>query len=291
MSFIQRFLGLSLHQDDYKVIHTRISVRRLTLMITLIFLATLITEIVFDLESTSVKLLLPFLLLNICITGLTFMNSPISLLKSLQTGVLLLTLEVHFILSPSSYHVLVYWMPFIPAVAMLISGRRQSIKWLLVVIGLNVVNGLYGISRLGVSYTQELAFGKFMGASILYGLAAYGTLFLLYYLLEQAYGEVSSHNAKIEDLNGQLTLLNQELEKRVDQRTKEVVEQYNLLSEIAYNNSHEIRAPLANIQAAVDVIRSQGYSQEMSDIIWEESRKLDGVLRLNSDLTQREDEK
>jgi hydrogenase maturation protease len=75
---------------------------------------------------------------------------------------------------------------------------------------------------------------------------------------------------------------NAELERRVEERTKELQEKAFELEKFADRSSHDLKSPLGNIKAKLQVLASR-HSAHLDE---EARRLIDGVLRTTSNLTQ-----
>lgn len=91
---------------------------------------------------------------------------------------------------------------------------------------------------------------------------------------------------QLKQANEEVKLLNDSLESRISKRTAKVKEQHQKLIEYAFNNSHRMRAPLANLLGFVDLLKSgnQDEKDDIADHIYESAKKLDDVIKENSTL-------
>ena len=76
------------------------------------------------------------------------------------------------------------------------------------------------------------------------------------------------------------------LEEKVQERTRELTERNNQLSEYAFINAHKLRAPLARILGLTDLMSREEHSQEiirLNRLVQRESESLDLIIRSISD--------
>jgi GAF domain-containing protein len=100
--------------------------------------------------------------------------------------------------------------------------------------------------------------------------------------------EIESKNDKllrqseeIRQINGTLKSVNEHLEERVMERTKELEDQNRQLSEYAFINSHLLRAPLSSILGLIHVINASELSTKEKELIthlYESGMKLDSII-------------
>lgn len=72
---------------------------------------------------------------------------------------------------------------------------------------------------------------------------------------------------EIEAMNEQLSLMNETLEQKVLERTQELEQQNKVLTEYAFINSHQLRAPLSRILGLSYLIRNRLYDKADADLI------------------------
>jgi len=81
------------------------------------------------------------------------------------------------------------------------------------------------------------------------------------------------------------------LETLVNQRTKKVMEQYNLLEKYAHMNSHDVRGPLARVLGLVDIIMKEykdSDSMNLFEKLSESANELDDVIKRMNRLIENE---
>jgi signal transduction histidine kinase len=87
---------------------------------------------------------------------------------------------------------------------------------------------------------------------------------VMYYILlvvERYIRKVNDSNKLIAEQSNELRLLNQGLEQKVHERTKELESQYEKLKGYAYYNAHLLRGPFCRIQGLLQLM-SMSHDQE-----------------------------
>lgn len=94
--------------------------------------------------------------------------------------------------------------------------------------------------------------------------------------LQQQYQNVEEKNEKIQEINNRL-------EEMVVYRTKHIAKQKERLLQYAFFNSHKLRAPLANIRGAVELIKMNNLTKEdlysIIDTLDAEVKRLDNEVQ------------
>ncbi|MEQ6166334.1 hypothetical protein AAOE16_04005 [Ekhidna sp. MALMAid0563] len=240
-------------------------------------------ELFFDLDATTMQLLVPSFLANALLLVISFINKSAKNLELAHIIVLYVIVEVHFFVNPEVFHILVYWMPFIPMHALITRGMKHS-QWWMVITGLTIIaNGYYGSAVISESYPITPDYLKFSTAGILFLLCIYAGFYLLYYLLGNAYSNMKEKNSEIERLNSELSKLNNSLEERVQARTKDLNEKNARLERIAYMNSHEVRSSLSKIIGASNAMElDENQKERLIEVMVNSSKDLDNAVKAMS---------
>lgn len=93
---------------------------------------------------------------------------------------------------------------------------------------------------------------------------------------------LAEKNLEIEKINQKLAEVNESLEQIVDQRTKVLKEQNKKLSEYAFINAHNLRAPLARVMGLVNLLLDKPQPEEQPIILnhlKKSSEDLDTVVK------------
>ncbi|WP_421764920.1 hypothetical protein [Ekhidna sp.] len=273
---------------DYQIPQSSLIGHRVLVAANLMMVIVLIIEWFFDLSATTLQLLIPSFLLNLILLLISFYGKSVKNLEVAHIIVLYVIVEVHFFVNPSVFHILVYWMPFIPMHALITQGIKNSKWWMIVIAITMLVNGYYGHVVVGDAYSIAPDFIKFTSAGLLFLVCIYAGFYLLYYLLGNAYATMKDKNEEIERLNNDLKDLNETLEERVTARTKDINEKNDRLERIAYMNSHEVRSSLSKIIGASNAMKlDRDQRERLIEIMVNSSMDLDNAIRaMNKEIEQ-----
>lgn len=106
--------------------------------------------------------------------------------------------------------------------------------------------------------------------------------------LERKNTELSEKNIRIEEqatdlerANLEIKVINENLEKTVNYRTQKIIDQSAQFQIFSYKNSHELRAPLANVLGVLDLLKeskSLEETQQLVDLLNESCKDLDRIV-------------
>lgn len=106
--------------------------------------------------------------------------------------------------------------------------------------------------------------------------------------------EVSSQNEKLHEAQRELSLLNKELEKRVNERTERIQIQNKVLLKYSYTNAHHLRGPVARLLGLATIYKLDKdpdhtfYINELEN----QAREIDEVIKqIDVDLAKKDFEK
>lgn len=100
-------------------------------------------------------------------------------------------------------------------------------------------------------------------------------------VIEARNKEIEEQSKELQKLNETLKVLNKGLEEKVEIRTKLLREQNEVLSQYAFTNAHELRAPVANILGLVHLLEHTPLSnreEEIVDHLRKATAQLDKVI-------------
>ena len=274
-------------RTDYKL-HSPKILGATLVTITLIFGALAISELAIDLKGTNPEIIIPFFAANLVLTVLFYLGYNENYIGHLQIFNIYLVIETNFFLIPQSFHILLYWFPFIHIVVTLILGMQHSQKWFILTIFTIIVDGLYVRFFVGGSYQTVISYDAFISIGVIFSLGLYSTVALLYRLMGEAYQKMKKNqeeligkNEVISKLNQELSLVNMHLDEAVRERTKELQKQNNQLIEYAFINSHLLRAPLAKILGSSYLISADEVNKAdpaLVKTLLESTRELDQII-------------
>lgn len=239
----------------------------------LVVLFFFIGELIVDFRPTSLIILTPFLIVTfIFLIAFRLKFNP-KLIASGYVLYLYLILEVHLLLTPTNFHVLIHWFPIVFVTAIIVRGVKESLFWLVVILVSNVFNGIYAMKLVGDSYIVSINYIAFIIGGSIFTFAAFSVIYLLYRLPGEAIG-------KMKDMN-------ESLDSKVKNRTEELVEQNKKLSEYAFINSHLLRAPLSRIMGLCHIVsldKAEIQKPEVLDALIRSTEELDAIVHDISEL-------
>lgn len=205
-----------------------------------------IVEVLVDLRSTSILILTPFLIITYALLLAFHLKLNRERVASAYVIFQYLVLEVHILVNPTVFHVMIYWFPFVIVSAIVVRGVKQSLVWLAIIIVSIITNGIYGINTIGESYTVSINYRPFIIAGIVFSLASFLVINLLYRLLGRAYEEMKDKNEALDLLRNKEVRKKEKLEKYQNalfelSKDKSVFEEnfgslYAIICKVAYDN-------------------------------------------------------
>lgn len=196
-------MKIGIHLSDYRV-HSQKIFRGAIFSFAAILFAILLAEVIVDLNSTSLAILLPlnaasFLLL------LVYLRFPKSTWLRLAVIVMIyVVVESHFFHNPQTFHVISYWMPIVPIGALIVAGIRTSQIWAVIVLLTHFFNAMYVQKYLGGKYVVVVNSFPFFVSGFIFTVSILAGFFLLYTLLGDAYNEMKSKNEELDSLKQQI---------------------------------------------------------------------------------------
>lgn len=266
--------------DDYQIPQSRLITHKCIVAAVTLITIILFIEIAVDLKATSIELILPTLIFNLILLFYSIRNKEAKNLGVIQVFIFWTIIVAHLAINTSFFHVMVYWMPFIPMQALITKGMRAAKLWLIITILTIVAGGFYGNYTMGSSYQFTSGFLEFGSAGLIFLLSIFSAFYLFYSLLGDAYGQLKGKNSEIERLNTVLSQINDTLEDRVMKRTKDIEDQKLKLEKIAFMNSHMVRSSLSTIVGAIEVLNiDKSKQEEMIKVIVKSSKEMDEAVR------------
>ncbi len=196
-------MKIGIHLSDYRV-HSQRIFRGTIFSFAAILFSILLAELIVDLNSTSLAILLPlnaasFLLL------LVYLRFPASAWLRLVVIVMIyIVVESHFIYNPETFHVIAYWMPIVPIGALIMAGIRTSQIWAVIVLLTHFFNAMYVQKYLGGRYEVVVNSFPFFVSGSIFTVSILAGFFLLYTLLGDAYTEMKLKNEELDSLKQQI---------------------------------------------------------------------------------------
>ena len=182
---------------DYKIRSVKIY-RGTLLTFLFVLIALLLAEIFVDLKSTSIEILLPLALINLISIVASYKLPNSLILRSIFPIAVYALMEIHFIISPTIYHVIHYWFPLVAILSLIIQGTRAFQIWIGFILITYILNSLYLGVNIGDSYLITVYKTPFLATFIIYSLCVLTISFLLYTLLGNAYNNMILRTNELE---------------------------------------------------------------------------------------------
>ncbi|MCX2745909.1 tetratricopeptide repeat protein [Mangrovivirga sp. M17] len=106
--------------------------------------------------------------------------------------------------------------------------------------------------------------------------------------------EIEVQAEELRSLNEMQTMVNYDLEQKINERTQELREKNHTLAKYAFYNAHKLRAPVASILGLIDLILRTNLSQKESELVnslKKSANKLDEAIHEIKDILQDEERK
>lgn len=267
---------------DYQIPKSQGAQHITILVLTILIAAVTLAELTVDLAATNIELMAGLFVVNLCLLLLSYRKVLLKWIGLMQVVVLYLLFELHFVLLPESFHIINYWMPCVPLIALIFRGLRFAHIWLAIILATLFANSFYGMYTIGDMYSTNVFYKSYLVGGSIFNLMIVSCFSILYNLLGRAYHKIRLKNAEVIRLMDTLQELNETLEIKVASRTKNIEKQNDKLREYAFMNSHLVRAPLANILGAIEHLEeTKDISQihKMSSIIKKSADDLDLVIK------------
>ncbi|MDN4166464.1 GAF domain-containing protein [Cytophagales bacterium LB-30] len=188
---------------DYNVRSPKIVESAIIMQCILLGIYTLV-ELIFDFPSTRVSLLAPFLGLSLLSYGAFKKNIYPQWQGQIVVAILFSLLQANLFAKPDIFHSIVYWFPFVPVVALIVSNMRSAQIWLLIVWIFVCVDALYCWIQIGSSYTVNIQVIAFLLTGLIFSLAAFCVVYLLNKLLGDAYVDSVKESDQVKQLKEKL---------------------------------------------------------------------------------------
>ncbi|SNS83863.1 hypothetical protein SAMN05421640_1458 [Ekhidna lutea] len=254
--------------------------RQSILIFSILIFFLVLAEWFMDLNTTSFNILIPLLLTNVIITIIAYTNFK-SWLGTAQLLILLLAFLAHCFLVPESFHVMVFWMSVIPLIALMFGDVKSSRIWLAITLIGMICGIVYGQKTVG-TYQINISYVAFAIRGTIFCLTIVSCFYIIHNLLGKAIQKLENKNQEINQLNLELISLNKNLEKIVRTRTSMIKNKNQRLTKYAFMNSHLVRAPLANILGAIEILgetESMEEYEQIMNMIALSATNLDNVIK------------
>lgn len=109
-------------------------------------------------------------------------------------------IEYLFLIQPQIFNTIIYWLPFVPILAILIMGLRASQVWFIVVLTTHLFNYYYVGKHLGTSYSLQVSKDPFFVSGIVFQAGILTAIYLLYNLISNVTKATYEKNQELTNL-------------------------------------------------------------------------------------------
>lgn len=181
------------------------------LVINVLLTVNLIVELAIDLQTTPKHVIVWFWVLGVVLL-LVYRKWPQwSAIPVIVTAFIYLLTEIIFFTNPKSFHLINFWMVFVPLVALILQGIRASLIWTFVILATYLVN-TYRISSLFGNHYDIVVKKELLITHLAFLLGIISVTYLLYKLLTDAYREMREKTDELDKLHRSMTEKKQQLE-------------------------------------------------------------------------------
>lgn len=194
-----KHIYLDLFFTDYKIRSHKFLAGALYL--TFLVLVLLIgTALATDSSSSTLNIKILGLLINVVLIFAYIRRTNIKLVQTCFLIFFFFLVEGHVVINPHSFHALIYWFPFIPIAAIIISGLSQALLCLGVILLANVFNFIYVRTLVGDAYEITISVTPLFIIGTIFALTTFVYTFFLYKLLGDAYNKMKIKSSDLETL-------------------------------------------------------------------------------------------
>ncbi|MGN6648377.1 MAG: GAF domain-containing protein, partial [Cytophaga sp.] len=193
-------MAIRINFKDYNIYSKKIYNTTLIIYIAIVA-ATMVAEYFLDLATTSLIILTPYFISGLLLTGLSIKYPKSKIIGWILIFLLLSMLENHFIVNPKTFHIISFWLIFIPIITLLVLGIRQALIILLLVFSIHATNFVYLSSITGEAYDLSIKIKPLFVSSSIFIIGNVFFALLLYKLLGNAYVEMSEKKSALNAKN------------------------------------------------------------------------------------------
>ena len=266
--------------DEQKIIQVYL------IILSIIFVLFNVFDFIFDFKIPSwIAMLTPFIFL-IPLFG-QYLGLKTKYVLTMNILLIMAAIQLIIIDNPRYFHVIVYWIGIVPILIVSLVRSNAARIWAVVFLSMIILNGIFISNYIG-DYELVLSPKSFMAAGIIYWLVSYTTLRLFTYVQEKYKHEMQVKNEdmarmqleietqnsllkeqheEINNINEELKTANDYLEERIQERTRDLKEKNEQLTEYAFINSHILRAPVARIVGLINLVKALKIHKNDKEII------------------------
>jgi K+-sensing histidine kinase KdpD len=197
---------------DYKI-RSESAIKYTSLVYLLVAIALCVTEFVTDFKASNPALALLFLAEAAALVYLVFRYPKKEFVRVVLIASIFFFIEAHFFNVPRTFHVVIYWLPIVPVVALIVQNIRSAFFWGVAVILGHLFNYFYVKSITGPAYTIGASLNSYLITGFVFITIMIACTYLLYQLLGMAYTKLLSKNKELEELRNEIEDKNRRLTK------------------------------------------------------------------------------
>lgn len=172
----------------------------------------LAVELLYDLQSLHAPILLAGTVMGGLIALLSYYRTSPVLISNGLVILIYGIAEAHLIANPKIFTTILYWLPFVPLLALVTQGLRSARWWILIVSLTHFFNGWHLYRIHGAVYDLQITTSSYIISGIIFFLVFLTGWFLLYKLLGDAYAAAERKNLELEALKNEITDSKKQLE-------------------------------------------------------------------------------
>ncbi len=120
--------------------------------------------------------------------------------------------EAHLITNPKIFTTIVYWLPFVPLLALVTRGLQSARWWVVIVLFTHFFNSWYLYQTHGKSYDLQVSTSSYVISGVIFFLVFLSGCLLLYKLLGDAYIAAERKNQELKTLKNEIADSKKQLE-------------------------------------------------------------------------------
>jgi GAF domain-containing protein len=181
-------------------------------VINIVIWLMLAMELLYDLQSLHAPIILTGAILAGLIALLSYYRISAVIIRNGLVVLIYGIAEAHLVANPKIFTTIVYWLPFVPLVALVTQGMKSARWWILIALLTHFFNGWYLYQVHGAVYDLQIITASYIISGFIFFLASLTGWLLLYKLLGDAYAAAEQKNQELETLKNEIVDSKKQLE-------------------------------------------------------------------------------
>lgn len=181
-------------------------------VVNLMLWVMLVAELVFDLQSLHAPILWAGMAAAALISLFTYCKGSHLIVSNGLVILIYGITQAHMITNPKIFTTIIYWLPFVPLVALVTQGLQSARWWILIIMFTHFFNSWYLYQTHGKSYNLQVSTSSYIISGVIFFLVFLSGWLLLYKLLGDAYTAAERKNQELETLKNEITDSKKQLE-------------------------------------------------------------------------------